>query len=69
MARARTNESAETTETAVLLVEEHSQNALKVADSLAFMELGNIVWSGRRQDADMELLSSAYLGSSVTSPS
>ena len=30
--------------TAVLLVEEHAQNALKVADTLAFMELGRIVW-------------------------
>ena len=51
--------------TAVLLVEEHAQNALKVADSLAFMELGNIVWAGRREDADMEMLSSAYLGTGV----
>jgi ABC-type branched-subunit amino acid transport system ATPase component/branched-subunit amino acid ABC-type transport system permease component len=48
---------------AVLLVEEHAQNALKVADTLAFMELGNIVWSGPREEADMELLTSAYLGS------
>jgi ABC-type branched-subunit amino acid transport system ATPase component len=49
--------------TAVLLVEEHAQNALKVADTLAFMELGRIVWLGPRADADMELLASAYLGS------
>jgi len=49
---------------AVLLVEEHAQNALKVADTLAFMELGNIVWTGERSDADMELLSGAYLGRS-----
>ena len=48
---------------AVLLVEEHAQNALKVADTLAFMELGKIVWSGPRADADMELLATAYLGS------
>jgi len=47
---------------AVLLVEENAQNALKVADTLAFMELGNIVWSGPREEADMELLTSAYLG-------
>ena len=52
---------------AVLLVEEHAQNALKVADTIAFMELGRIVWSGPRVDADMELLSSAYLGSSAAS--
>jgi ABC-type branched-subunit amino acid transport system ATPase component len=49
--------------TAVLLVEEHAQNALKVADTLAFMELGKIVWRGPRADADMELLATAYLGS------
>ena len=49
---------------AVLLVEEHAQNALAVADMLSFMELGNIVWSGKRRDADMELLTGAYLGSS-----
>jgi ABC-type branched-subunit amino acid transport system ATPase component/branched-subunit amino acid ABC-type transport system permease component len=49
---------------AVLLVEEHAQNALSVADTLVFMELGNVVWSGPREEADMELLTSAYLGSS-----
>jgi ABC-type branched-subunit amino acid transport system ATPase component len=47
---------------AVLLVEEHAQNALKVADTLAFMELGRVVWVGPREDADMELLATAYLG-------
>jgi ABC-type branched-subunit amino acid transport system ATPase component/branched-subunit amino acid ABC-type transport system permease component len=52
--------------TAVLLVEEHARNALAVADSLAIMELGSVVWSGRRADADMELLASAYLGASRT---
>jgi ABC-type branched-subunit amino acid transport system ATPase component len=50
---------------AVLLVEEHAQNALAVADVVAFMELGRIVWSGPRADADMELLSSAYLGAAA----
>ena len=50
---------------AVLLVEEHAQNALEVADTLAFMELGTIVWSGPRAEADMEILSAAYLGGSV----
>jgi ABC-type branched-subunit amino acid transport system ATPase component len=48
---------------AVLLVEEHAQNALRVADTLAFMELGNIVWTGPRDKANMDLLTSAYLGS------
>ena len=49
---------------AVLLVEEHAQNALKAADTLAFMELGNIVWTGPREEVDMQLLTSAYLGAS-----
>jgi ABC-type branched-subunit amino acid transport system ATPase component len=47
---------------AVLLVEEHAQNALKVADTMVFMELGNVVWSGPRAEASMEMLASAYLG-------
>jgi ABC-type branched-subunit amino acid transport system ATPase component len=49
---------------AVLLVEEHAQNALKVADTIVLMELGTVVWSGRREDADVELLAGTYLGSS-----
>jgi len=47
---------------AVLLVEESAQNALTVADNLAFMELGNIVWTGPREEADIDLLTRAYLG-------
>ena len=35
------------------------------ADTLAFMELGNIVWTGPRDEADMGLLTSAYLGGSA----
>jgi ABC-type branched-subunit amino acid transport system ATPase component len=50
---------------AVLLVEEHAHNALTVADTVAFMELGVIVWSGPQAEADMEMLSAAYLGGSV----
>jgi ABC-type branched-subunit amino acid transport system ATPase component/branched-subunit amino acid ABC-type transport system permease component len=50
--------------TAVLLVEEHAQNALQVADTLAFMELGAITWTGPRADTDVHQLASAYLGSS-----
>lgn len=48
--------------TAVLLVEEHAQNALKVADRIAFMSLGRITWCGPRDKVDMALLMSAYLG-------
>jgi ABC-type branched-subunit amino acid transport system ATPase component len=47
---------------AVLLVEEHAQNALAVADTLAFIELGAMVWQGPREEADLEVLTGAYLG-------
>lgn len=47
---------------AVLLVEEHAQNALAVADTLAFLELGEVVWQGPREAADLEVLTGAYLG-------
>ena len=49
----------------MLLVEEHAHHALQVADTLAFMELGTVVWSGPREQADMEVLSAAYLGGSA----
>jgi ABC-type branched-subunit amino acid transport system ATPase component len=51
---------------AVLLVEEHASNALKVADTIAYMELGRVSWLGPRQEADMEQLAGAYLGSIAT---
>jgi branched-subunit amino acid ABC-type transport system permease component/ABC-type branched-subunit amino acid transport system ATPase component len=51
---------------AVLLVEEHASNALKVADTIAYMDLGRISWIGPRHEADMEQLAGAYLGSIAT---
>jgi ABC-type branched-subunit amino acid transport system ATPase component/branched-subunit amino acid ABC-type transport system permease component len=51
---------------AILLVEEHARNALEVADTLAFMELGTIVWQGTVAEADMQLLGATYLGGSVS---
>jgi ABC-type branched-subunit amino acid transport system ATPase component/branched-subunit amino acid ABC-type transport system permease component len=48
---------------AILLVEEHASNALRVADTILLMELGRIVWAGPRQEASVERLGSAYLGS------
>ncbi len=50
---------------AVLLVEENAQHALKVADTLAYMELGYITWSGPRSEADLDQLGAAYLGSAI----
>jgi ABC-type branched-subunit amino acid transport system ATPase component len=53
---------------AVLLVEEHAHNALAVADRLAVMELGTVVWSGSRDEVDVEMLAGAYLGATAASP-
>ena len=50
--------------TAVLLVEEHAQNALQLADVLGFMELGNLKWVGPRKDVNVDELSAIYLGGS-----
>jgi ABC-type branched-subunit amino acid transport system ATPase component len=46
----------------VLLVEEHARNARQIATDLAVMELGRIVWNGAWAEADIELLTRAYLG-------
>ena len=48
--------------TAVLLVEEHAQNALQLADVLGFMGLGNLKWLGPRGDVNVDELSAIYLG-------
>jgi ABC-type branched-subunit amino acid transport system ATPase component/branched-subunit amino acid ABC-type transport system permease component len=52
---------------AVLLVEEHARNALEVADVIAYMELGRIVWCGPRAEADLHLLAASYLGGGAPS--
>jgi branched-subunit amino acid ABC-type transport system permease component/ABC-type branched-subunit amino acid transport system ATPase component len=48
--------------TAVLLVEEHAQNALRVANTIIYLELGVTRWSGPRDEVDVDRLSAAYLG-------
>ena len=48
--------------TAVLLAEEHTKNALQMADTIAVMELGRILWVGPREEATADRLGSAYLG-------
>jgi ABC-type branched-subunit amino acid transport system ATPase component len=53
--------------TAVLLVEEKVRDVLKIADRVAFLELGHIVWSGQRSDIDDEQMIAAYLGSATSS--
>ena len=35
---------------------------MQLADLVVFLELGRIVWSGAREDADMARLTAAYLG-------
>jgi ABC-type branched-subunit amino acid transport system ATPase component len=46
----------------ILLVEEKAADVLALADTVAFMTLGSIGWSGPRSEVDTEALTSAYLG-------
>jgi ABC-type branched-subunit amino acid transport system ATPase component/ABC-type branched-subunit amino acid transport system permease subunit len=46
----------------VLLVEEKTANVLELADTVALMQLGRIVWVGPREQLDLEHLTTAYLG-------
>lgn len=47
---------------ALLLVEEKATEALAVADRVAFVRLGRVVWSGPRSEVDADRLTAAYLG-------
>jgi ABC-type branched-subunit amino acid transport system ATPase component len=51
--------------TAVLLVEEKATEVMKVADMVAFIDLGRLVWIGPSEETSQELLSAMYLGSSA----
>ena len=46
----------------LLLVEEKAREALALADVVAVMELGRVVWTGPRQEADADRLAAVYLG-------
>ncbi|MDA8047005.1 MAG: ATP-binding cassette domain-containing protein [Actinomycetota bacterium] len=48
--------------TSVLLAEEHTHNALQIADTIVVMELGRVLWSGPREEATLDQLGAAYLG-------
>ena len=50
---------------AALLVEEKIRDVLGVADRVAFIELGHIVWAGERSEIDDERLIAAYLGAGI----
>ncbi|MEV1239534.1 ATP-binding cassette domain-containing protein [Nonomuraea sp. NPDC050022] len=47
---------------ALLLVEEKATEALAIADRVAFMRLGHVVWAGPRAEVDGDRLTAAYLG-------
>jgi ABC-type branched-subunit amino acid transport system ATPase component/branched-subunit amino acid ABC-type transport system permease component len=51
--------------TSLLLVEEKAREALAFADLVVMMQLGRVVWSGRREDADADRLAASYLGVNV----
>jgi ABC-type branched-subunit amino acid transport system ATPase component len=51
--------------TSILLVEEKVRDVLTIADHVAFIELGRIIWSGPRADVDNEQLIGAYLGAQM----
>ena len=46
----------------ILLVEEKAREVMGLADFVVFMELGQVVWAGPRDQADEERLAAAYLG-------
>jgi ABC-type branched-subunit amino acid transport system ATPase component len=47
---------------AILLVEEKARDVLQIAERVAFLELGHLVWVGPRADIDDERLVATYLG-------
>jgi len=47
---------------AILLVDEKAREAMELADEIAFLELGRVVWAGPRDEADEERLAASYLG-------
>ncbi|MEU6975261.1 ATP-binding cassette domain-containing protein [Streptomyces sp. NPDC046371] len=51
--------------TALLLVEEKAAEALGLADTVAYLAEGRIVWCGPRAEADADRLADAYLGMGV----
>jgi ABC-type branched-subunit amino acid transport system ATPase component/branched-subunit amino acid ABC-type transport system permease component len=51
--------------TAVLIVEEKANEILDLADHVAFMDLGRVVWAGSRENFDLSRLVETYLGSAI----
>jgi len=46
----------------LLLVEEKVRDILDIADTVSFIELGHVIWSGPRSEVDDARLAAAYLG-------
>ena len=46
----------------LLIVEERAKAVLDIADDVALLELGRLVWAGPRGDLDAEQLTAIYLG-------
>jgi ABC-type branched-subunit amino acid transport system ATPase component len=46
----------------MLIVEERARAVLDIADEVALLELGRLVWAGPRAELDAEQLSAIYLG-------
>jgi branched-subunit amino acid ABC-type transport system permease component/ABC-type branched-subunit amino acid transport system ATPase component len=47
---------------ALVLVEEKARGVLEIADTVSFLSLGRLVWSGPKADVDDNLLAQVYLG-------
>ena len=50
----------------LLVVEERAKAVLDIADDVALLELGKLVWAGRRADLDPDQLTAIYLGQTHT---
>ncbi len=48
----------------LLIVEERAKAVLDIADDVALLELGKLVWSGPRTKLDPDRLAAIYLGQS-----
>jgi ABC-type branched-subunit amino acid transport system ATPase component len=46
----------------LLLVEEKAERVIDIADYVAVLELGRVVWSGPSVSVDWEVLADSYLG-------
>ena len=49
----------------ILLVEEKAETARRLADDIAVLSLGRVVWSGPRESLDESVLTTAYLGATA----